>query len=37
RASSLRLTAENRPDLIAQARSAGLLSPQDEYLLAGKK
>lgn len=37
RANSLRLTAENRPDLIAQARSAGLLSPQDEYLLAGKK
>jgi tRNA (guanine37-N1)-methyltransferase len=37
RANSLRLTAENRPDLIAQARSAGLLSPQDEHLLAGKR
>ena len=36
RASSLRLTAENRPDLIAKARQAGLLSAKDEQILAGK-
>jgi tRNA (guanine37-N1)-methyltransferase len=30
----LQLTARLRPDLIAQARSAGLLSPQDEACLA---
>ena len=36
RASSLRLTAENRPDLIAKARQAGLLSAKDEQILADK-
>jgi len=30
------LTAENRPDLIAKARQAGLLSAKDEQILAGK-
>ncbi len=30
---SLRLTARHRPELIAQARSAGLLSPADEAFL----
>jgi tRNA (guanine37-N1)-methyltransferase len=36
RAQSLRLTATNRPDLIAKARQAGLLSAKDERMLAGK-
>jgi len=33
RAQSLALTAEMRPDLIAQARQQGLLKPQDEQFL----
>lgn len=33
RAQSLKLTAEKRPDLIAQARQQGLLSPEDEQFL----
>jgi tRNA (guanine37-N1)-methyltransferase len=33
RAQSLALTAEMRPDLIAQARQQGLLKPQDEPFL----
>jgi tRNA (guanine37-N1)-methyltransferase len=37
REASLRLTADQRPDLIAKARAAGLLSAADEQLLAGKK
>ena len=36
RAQSLRLTAANRPDLITEARKAGLLSAKDERILAGK-
>ena len=36
RTQSLQLTAENRPDLIAKARQAGLLSAKDEQILAGK-
>ncbi len=36
RAESLRLTALHRPDLIVQARTAGLLSPRDEQVLSGK-
>jgi tRNA (guanine37-N1)-methyltransferase len=36
RAQSLRLTQANRPDLIAKARQAGLLSAKDERILAGK-
>ena len=34
REQSLRLTAQNRPDLIQQARAQGLLGPLDEKLLA---
>jgi tRNA (guanine37-N1)-methyltransferase len=34
RQQSLRLTAERRPDLIAAARAAGRLSPEDERYLA---
>lgn len=34
REQSLRLTAQNRPDLIEQARAQGLLGPLDEKLLA---
>lgn len=36
RTQSLQLTAANRPDLIAKARKAGLLSAKDERILAGK-
>ena len=36
REQSLKLTAANRPDLIAKARQAGLISPKDERILAGK-
>ena len=36
REQSLQLTAANRPDLIAKARQAGLISPKDERILAGK-
>ncbi len=36
RASSLRLTLQNRPDLIDKAREAGLLSAKDEQILADK-
>jgi len=36
RTQSLQLTAANRPDLIAKARKAGLLSAKDELILAGK-
>jgi tRNA (guanine37-N1)-methyltransferase len=36
RAQSLRLTQANRPDLIAKARQAGLLSAKDEQILADK-
>ncbi|MSQ64826.1 MAG: tRNA (guanosine(37)-N1)-methyltransferase TrmD [Limnohabitans sp.] len=36
REQSLRLTAADRPDLIAKARQAGLLSAKDERILAGK-
>jgi tRNA (guanine37-N1)-methyltransferase len=35
RRQSLALTARRRPDLIAQARLAGLLSKSDELFLAG--
>ncbi len=35
RRESLRLTAERRPDLIQAARSAGLLTAEDERILAG--
>ena len=34
REQSLALTARHRPDLLHQARQAGLLSPQDERYLA---
>ena len=36
REQSLQLTAANRPDLIAKARQARLISPKDERILAGK-
>ena len=36
RAQSLRLTAQRRPDLLTQARQAGLLSPKDEQELGSK-
>jgi tRNA (guanine37-N1)-methyltransferase len=35
RSQRLALTAQHRPDLIAAARAAGRLTPQDEKLLAG--
>ena len=34
REQSLRLTSQNRPDLIEQARAQGLLGPLDEKFLA---
>ena len=36
RAQSLQLTVANRPDLIAKARQAGLISAKDDRMLAGK-
>jgi tRNA (guanine37-N1)-methyltransferase len=35
REQSLRLTAQHRPDLIANARRLGVLTRQDEAVLAG--
>ncbi|HOL36842.1 MAG TPA: tRNA (guanosine(37)-N1)-methyltransferase TrmD, partial [Rubrivivax sp.] len=35
RSRSLELTARRRPDLLAAARAAGRLSPDDERVLAG--
>jgi tRNA (guanine37-N1)-methyltransferase len=37
RAQSLRLSAQLRPELVTQARAAGLLSPKDEQVLAQRQ
>jgi tRNA (guanine37-N1)-methyltransferase len=37
RAESLRITAERRPDLLEQARTAGKLSEEDEQILSALK